>query len=242
MSESEVKLWQQLMYSGNPGSGVSGNEYRLREEICKIGKEMDSSGLALFLGVFAPGNLSARTPGSSRVLVTPSGLPKGSLKPDDLVVVDLFGRRIAGRLRPSIETPMHCSIYRRRADVNGIVHVHSPMSMAYAVTNKQLEATTTELAGVSGGRVPIARYATPATEELGEVTAEALGSSNAVIMQNHGLVAVAGTIRDAFYNALSVEYTAMVNMYGRIVGDLVELPPHEVRAIRRYLLEEYGQR
>lgn len=242
MSESQVRLWRQLMHISSLGGGGSDNEHSLKEEICKIGKEIDSSGLALFLGVFAPGNLSARTPGSSRVLMTPSGLPKGSLKPDDLVVVDLFGRRIAGRLRPSIETPMHCSIHRRRADVNGIVHVHSPMCMAYAVTNSELQATTTELAGVSGGRVPIARYATPATEELGEVTAEALGFSNAVIMQNHGLVAVGGTLRDAFNNALSVEYTAMVNIYGRIVGDLVELPPHEVHAIRRYILEKYGQR
>ena len=218
------------------------DEYTLREEICKTGREMDKSGLALFLGVYAPGNISARTSGSDRILVTPSGLPKGDLKPQNLVVVDPFGRKIDGRLRPSIETPMHCSIYRRRADVNGIVHAHSPMSMAYAVTNMEIPATTIELAGVCGGRVPVARYVTPATEELGEVTAEALGLSNAVIMQNHGLVAVGGTLRDAFNNALSVEYTAMVNIYGRVLGDLVELPPDEVQRVRRYVLQEYGQK
>jgi len=218
------------------------DEYTLREEICKTGREMDKSGLALFLGVYAPGNISARTSGSDRILVTPSGLPKGDLKPQNLVVVDPFGRKIDGRLRPSIETPMHCSIYRRRADVNGIVHAHSPMSMAYAVTNMEIPATTIELAGVCGGRVPVARYVTPATEELGEVTSEALGSSNAVIMQNHGLVAVGGTLRDAFNNALSVEYTAMVNIYGRVLGDLVELPPDEVQRVRRYVLQEYGQK
>lgn len=126
--------------------------------------------------------------------------------------------------------------------MNGVVHAHSPMCMAYAVTNKELQATTIELAGVSGGRVPIARYVTPATEELGEVTAQALGFSNAVIMQNHGLLAVGGKLRDAFNNVLSVEYTAMVNIYGRIIGDLVELPPDEVRRIRRNILEKYGQK
>jgi L-ribulose-5-phosphate 4-epimerase len=238
----EVRLWQRLMHASNPGSGTISNDSSLRNEICKIGKEMDQSGLALFLGVYAPGNLSARLPGSSRILVTPSGLPKGSLKPDDLVVVDLHGGKIEGRLRPSIETPMHCSIYRRREDVNGIIHTHSPMCMAYAITNKEIQATTIELAGVSGGRVPVARYVTPATEELGEVTVEALGFSNAVIMQSHGLVSVGGTLRDAFNNALAVEYTAMVNIYGKIVGDLVELPPEEVCGIRRFVLEKYGQR
>lgn len=237
MNEFEIELWQQLMHTGGKG-----DEYALREEICGTGREMDKSGLALFLGVYAPGNISARTQGSDRILVTPSGLPKGDLKPQDLVVVDLLGRKIDGRLRPSIETPMHCSIYRSRADVNGIVHAHSPMSMAYAATNREIPATTIELAGVCGGRVPVARYVTPATEELGEVTAEALGLSNAVIMQNHGLVAVGGTLRDAFNNALSVEYTAMVNIYGRVLGDLVELPPDEVQRIRRYVLQEYGQK
>lgn len=242
MSQSEVRLWQQLMRAGNPGPAESGNEYHLREEICRTGKEMDESGLALFLGVYAPGNFSARTPGSARVLITPTGLPKGSLNPEDLPVVDLRGKKIEGRLRPSIETPMHCSIYRRRPDVNGIVHAHSPMAMAYAVTNQEIRPTIIELAGVNGGPVPVARYARSSTEELGEVTAEALGFGNAVIMQNHGLVAVGGTVRDAFHNALAVEYTAMVNIYGKIVGNLVELRPEEVRAVRKYVLEDYGQR
>jgi len=158
------------------------------------------------------------------------------------VTVNLHAERMGGKLRPSIETPMHCSIYRRRPDVNGIVHVHSPMSMAYAVANKELQATTIELAGVTGGRVRVARYVTPGTEELGEVTAEALGPNNAVIMQNHGLVAVGRNLRDAFNTALSVEYTATVNLHGSIIGDLVEIPPEEVQGIRKSIIESYGQR
>jgi L-ribulose-5-phosphate 4-epimerase len=238
MSE-EVRLWQQLMHTSRPGNS---GEYGLKLEICKIGRQMDESGLALFLGVYAPGNLSAREPGSTRIHVTPSGLPKGSLKPEDLVTVNLHAERMGGKLRPSIETPMHCSIYRRRPDVNGIVHVHSPMSMAYAVANKELQATTIELAGVTGGRVRVARYVTPGTEELGEVTAEAIGPNNAVIMQNHGLVAVGRNLRDAFNTALSVEYTATVNLHGSIIGDLVEIPPEEVQGIRKSIIESYGQR
>jgi ribulose-5-phosphate 4-epimerase/fuculose-1-phosphate aldolase len=114
--------------------------------------------------------------------------------------------------------------------------------MAYAVTSKKLEATTIELAAVVGGAIPVARYNTPGTQELGRVTAEALRSSNAVIMQNHGLVAVGPTLKKAFETALSVEYTAMVNIYGRILGDLIELPRREVERIRKSILESYGQR
>jgi len=217
-------------------------EHKLRVEICRVGREIDKSGLALFFGVYAPGNLSARKPSSTRILVTPSGLPKGALRPADLVAVDLHGTKIDGRLRPSTETPTHCAIYKKRPDVNGIVHVHPPMCMAYAVTSKKLEATTIELAAVVGGAIPVARYNTPGTQELGRVTAEALRSSNAVIMQNHGLVAVGPTLKKAFETALSVEYTAMVNIYGRILGDLVELPRREVERIRKSILESYGQR
>ncbi len=240
MPEDQVMLWKKLMHVENP-RGIE-EEGHLKAEICRIGKEMDKSGLALFLGVYAPGNLSARTPGSDRVLVTPSGLPKGSLTSKDIVTVDLSGKRIDGRLRPSIETPMHCSIYRRRPDVSGIVHAHSPMTMAFAITNSKIPVTTIELAGVSGGAVPVAKYATAATEELGEVTAEALGLGNAVLMQNHGLVAVGRTLDEAFNNALSVEYTAMVNIYGKILGDPIEIESEEVQAIRQYILQKYGQK
>ncbi|GEM_PF-1445406 len=239
MIKQNLRPWQRLIRRGETHTD---GEHHIKRKICEIGREMNESGLALFLGAYAPGNLSAREPASSLIHVTPSGLSKGELKPDDLVTVNLSGERVGGKLRASTETPMHCSIYRRRPDVNGIVHAHSPMSMAYAVTNKELQVTTIELAGVAGGRVPIARYVTPGTEELGEVTLEALGSGNAVIMQNHGLVTVGTTLREAFDTALSVEYTATVNLYGNLLGDLVELPAEEVRRIRRSILERYGQR
>jgi len=171
MYDYQTQLWRRLLHIEDG----EGGELHLREEICRIGRRMDESGLAMFLGVYAPGNLSARLPGSERIIVTPSGFPKGSLKPEDLVVVDLHGNRIEGKWRPSIETPMHCAIYRRRQDVNGIVHAHAPRSLAYAVAYEEIPATTIELAGVTGGRVPVAKYVTPATEELGEVTAETLG-------------------------------------------------------------------
>lgn len=217
-------------------------ERRLKKEVCRVGKEMSKLGFAAFFGVFAPGNLSARLPGSDKIVVTPSGLPKGALKPKDLVVVDLRGRKLEGKRRPSTETPMHCAIYRRRPDVGGVVHVHAPGSLAHAVAYKEGPVTTIELAGIVGGRVPVANYAAGGTEELGEVTAEALGDGNAALMGNHGLVAVGRSLEEAFYNALSVEYTAIVNIYAKILGNVMELPREEVANIRRYVLEQYGQK
>jgi len=203
---------------------------------------MNQSGLCAFLGVYAPGNLSARLPGSSRIIISPSGLDKGSLRPVDLVVVDLNGQHIEGKYRSSTETPMHCAIYRKRRDVNGIVHAHSPGTLAFAVANQEIPATTIELAAVCGRRVPLAKYATPGTNALAETTVVGLGDSGAVVMANHGLAAVGRTLDEAFNNALSVEFTARININARNIGSAVELPAEEVTGIRNYVLEKYCQK
>ncbi len=217
-------------------------EMRLKHEICRVGKAMNESGLCAFLGVYAPGNLSARLPQSARIIISPSGYDKGALKPKDLVVVNLNGGLLEGELHPSTETPMHCAIYRKRAEVNAIVHAHSPGCLAFAVANQEIPATTIELAAVSGKHVPLAKYATPGTEALAEATVEGLGSSDAVIMANHGLAAVGKTLDEAFHNALSVEITARININAKVLGTIVELPPDEVSSIRSYVREKYGQK
>jgi L-fuculose-phosphate aldolase len=217
-------------------------ELQLRKEICRVGRAMNASGLCAFLGVYAPGNLSARLPGSERIIISPSGFDKGSLKPGDLVVVDLNGRRVEGRYKVSTETPTHCAIYRKRPDVNAVVHAHSPGGLAFAVAHQEIPATTIELAAVSGARVPLAKYATPGTEALAVATVEALGNGDAVIMSNHGIAAVGATLDEAFNNALSVEFTARININARALGGIAELPTDEVSAIRNYVLSKYGQK
>ncbi|MGA2626281.1 MAG: class II aldolase/adducin family protein [Candidatus Bathyarchaeia archaeon] len=217
-------------------------ELRLRQEICRVGKAMNASGLCAFLGVYAPGNLSARLPGSDRIIISPSGLDKGSLKPGDLVVVDLNGQRVEGKYNFSTETPTHCAIYRKRPDVNAVVHAHSPGCLAFAVAHQEIPATTIELAAVSGARVPLAKYATPGTEALAVATVEALGHSDAVIMANHGIAAVGATLDEAFNNALSVEFTARININAKMLGGVAELPANEVSGIRDYVLKKYGQK
>jgi len=223
-------------------NNVSAAVLRLKHEICLVGRAMNESGLCAFLGVYAPGNLSARLPQSSRIIISPSGYDKGTLRSKDLVVVNLNGEILEGRLRPSTETLMHCAIYRKRPEVNAVVHAHSSGCLAFAVANQEIPATTIELAVVSGRRVPLAKYATPGTEALAEATVDALERSDAVVMANHGLLAVGKTLDEAFHNALSVEFTARVNINAKTLGAVVELPLEEAKGIRRYVLEKYGQK
>jgi L-fuculose-phosphate aldolase len=137
---------------------------------------------------------------------------------------------------------MHCTIYRQRPELNAVVHAHSAGCLAFAVANQEIPVTTIELAAVSGGRVPLAKYATPGTEALAEATVEGLERSDAVVMANHGLVAVGKTLDEAFHNAVSVEFAARVNINAKGLGAVVELPLAEANGIRRYVVEKYGQK
>jgi L-fuculose-phosphate aldolase len=217
-------------------------ENALRAKIVETGKAMAKLGLTAFLGVYAPGNVSARLPMSDRIIVTPSGYAKGMLRPDDLVVVNLRGERAQGRLQPSTETPMHLAIYRRRRHVNAIVHSHSAMSLAFSVAKKEIPATTIELAAVAGGAVPVAPYATPGSEEVAEMTAKVLGKRNAVLMQNHGLVTVGRDLAEALNIAVAVEYTAQVTLYSKLLGKTIPISPIEVSKVGRGIVESYGQK
>ncbi|MEM3480040.1 MAG: class II aldolase/adducin family protein, partial [Candidatus Bathyarchaeia archaeon] len=137
------------------------SEEELKDEICKTMRRLFNRGLISALG----GNISARLPGSNEFWITPSGVFKGELEPDDLVKVDLSGRVIEGFLRPSIETPFHAKIYEKRADVNAVVHSHNPITTGLALAGIEIQPVTIEAAVVLR-RVKIAPWAFPGTEAL----------------------------------------------------------------------------
>ena len=109
-------------------NGSAGSIFSLRREMVEIGQRMYAQGHI----VAAEGNLSARLP-DGRVLVTPSGLCKGRMAPDDLVVVDMAGAQRHGNLRPSSELQMHLAALAGREDIHACVHAHPPYATAFAV-------------------------------------------------------------------------------------------------------------
>jgi L-ribulose-5-phosphate 4-epimerase len=113
------------------------NEDQLKEKIIDTGGILGKHGLVTFLGSYAPGNISARVPDSQRVLITPSGLAKNTLRKREICVIDLNGKLIGGTLRPTSETPTHLAVYRRRSDVNAIIHTHPTYSTAFAIAKKK---------------------------------------------------------------------------------------------------------
>ncbi len=98
------------------------SEEKLKTELAACVRGLFAKGLVSSGG----GNHSARMPGSNEIWITPSGYPRSHTRPEDLIKIDLNGNVLAGSLRPSIEVPFHTEIYKRRPDVNAVVHTHSP--------------------------------------------------------------------------------------------------------------------
>ncbi|OTA42216.1 MAG: hypothetical protein A6D92_00775 [Symbiobacterium thermophilum] len=188
------------------------------------------------------GNVSCRIPGTSLFAVTPSGLPYESLEPADICILDLDGRVVDARRRPSTETALHRFVYRRRPDVGGVVHTHSLHATAFACTGREIPVISTELAALVGAEVPCAPYAPAGTERLAEVVAEALGDEGAAaLLQNHGVVTVGETVEQAYAAAVAVEVAAQVFLLARQLGEPIVLPPEERRRIFRSMRTGYGQ-
>ena len=143
-----------------------GKEQALREEIVRVGRLMYERGLVVGID----GNVSARLD-EDHVLCTPSGLCKGMMAPEQLIVVDMEGHKVesgttASRdLRPTSEVPMHLEVYRQRPDIDGVVHAHPPITVALSIAGVSLADCMLPEVIVNLGLVPTTEYATPASEE-----------------------------------------------------------------------------
>jgi L-fuculose-phosphate aldolase len=196
-----------------------------RKRISKLGRKLVEKDLANN----TMGNISTRT--DDYIAVSPSGTPYGGVTPESVPVVSMGGDHVEGDIEPSSETPMHRVIYQNRDDVSGIVHTHSPYATTFATLGKEIPASY-YLIAFAGQEVPIAPWAKPGSKELGELAAETLGEdSNAVLLQNHGVVSIGESVDAAFEVAEMVEFCARIHYQALNVGDPEILPPDEVDSL-----------
>lgn len=209
----------------------------LRMEIIKTGNLLVEQGLVASTW----GNISVRTD-ENRILVTPSGMEYFTLKPADLVLVDLDGHILQGQCKPSSELPLHLAFYKHREDIKAVVHTHSIYASAYSALRKSIPPLIEDLAQVVGGSVDVAPYALPGTKELALNAVGALGEKNAVLLANHGVVGVGPTLAEAYKVCLLVEKTAHIGLVAQVLGDPVVLETDDVKWMRQEYLTSYGQK
>ena len=163
------------------------------------------------------GNVSCRI-GEDRVLMTPSGKPKGELKPIDLLVLNRHGEVLAGREKPSGEARMHLEVYSRRADISAVVHAHPPMLTAFTLAGIPFMAEALPEVWLMLGPVPTAPYATPSTAEASEALAPFLEKHQAILLERHGSLTFGKSLGEAYMRLEKLEHAARVLFFACLLG------------------------
>jgi L-fuculose-phosphate aldolase len=180
----------------------------LREEIARVCHICYGRGLVSGAG----GNVSARIPGDDVILITATGVSLRDVRPEDIVAIGLDGSLREGEGRPSKEVPFHTEIYRRRPDVNAVLHLHPPFATAFAVLGRPLPMVTIT-AVVILGEVPVVPRAPSGTRELGELVGRCVEEhprAKALLLTDHGIVAMGPDLTAGVNIADLVEETAKV--------------------------------
>jgi L-fuculose-phosphate aldolase len=210
------------------------SERQHREDICRFGKLLhDRSYIAA-----TDGNLSVRLDFDT-ILCSPTMMCKGMMECEDLVVVDMAGRRVIGRRNVSSEIAMHLLIYRLRPDVHGIVHAHPPTATGYAAAGLPLNQALVSEIVISLGCIPLARYATPGTAELTQALEPLVPNYDAILMANHGVVTYGSDLMQAYMRMETVEHFASITLVTHLLGRQQLLSDEDVRKLV-VAREKYG--
>jgi len=205
-----------------------------RIEIVKLGRLLHTKGFVAAMD----GNISARVNGGM-ILATPTCISKGMMEPEDLVLVDLNGRKIEGRREVSSEIQMHALIYRMRPEIRGVVHAHPPTATGFAAAGLALDRALVSEIIVALGSVPLANYGTPGTPELLEALEPFIPDNQAILMANHGVVTYAEDVLHAYMHMETVEHFAKISLVAHVLGRQEILSDENVdklRAVRQKYL------
>ena len=199
-----------------------------RALMCAVGKLLYDRGYV----AANDGNLSMKVE-PDRLLVTPSGVSKGRLTPDMLLVTDLEGNVLEGNRHPSSETKMHLAVYRGRPDVGAVVHAHPPVSTAFAVCRRGMETPYLSELVTGLGAVPCTpSFAMLSTDQVPRSVEPYLADHCAVLLANHGALAWGEDLWEAFDRMETVEHTAKILLNARLLGDPVALTQEETAELR----------
>jgi L-fuculose-phosphate aldolase len=210
----------------------SPQETALREEIVQVGRLLYERGLI----VAADGNISARL-NDQTVLITPSGLCKGMMTPDQLITIDMAGRKVgpetaANRhLKPTSEITMHLEAYKQRPDVLAVVHAHPPYAITLSIAGISLADCMLPEAIVGLGLTPTTPYANPASEENARAIREVITGHDALVLERHGSLTVGRSPLDAFFRTETLEQIARITYMLQPLGGGHPLPPHQVEKL-----------
>ncbi|MBM4017350.1 MAG: hypothetical protein FJ288_03335 [Planctomycetes bacterium] len=215
----------------------------LRKEVCWANRRLPE----LDLVAWTSGNVCGRDPREpSLVVVKPSGVLFGDLRPEDMLVVDLDGRIVEGTLKPSVDTATALYVLREMPEIRSVIHTHSRYATAFAALGQAIQVYLTEHGDAFGIPIPCGRYAKIGGIEVGQEVVRVLREIKlqcpAVLMQNHGVFAVGANVRGALKAAAVVEDIARTVHLAMTVGKPIPIPPEEAARLYTVYHTKYGQK
>jgi L-fuculose-phosphate aldolase len=209
--------------------------YSLKKTVIDIGKRVYNRGYV----AANDGNISVRLD-SDRILITPTGVSKGFMEPDSLVICDMEGKPVNSTVLPSSEVKMHIAAYQARKDIFGIVHAHPPYATAFGITGIPLtQAMLPEVILTLGG-IPLVEYGTPGTDALSKPLKNYLNDYDAFLMQNHGALTLGKDLISAYYRMETLEHFAHIAFVSHLLGKIHTLPGPEVDKLLEMRKESGG--
>lgn len=204
------------------------------KQIIEIGRRLYDKGF--IAGV--DGNLSVRL-NSREILITATGISKGFLDPEDVVIVDYGGNTLSGDRKPSSEMKMHLAVYNGRENVHACCHAHPPYATAFSVVEKILPPNILPEVILTLGQIPLVEYAPPGTAAVPRALEKYLKEHDGFILTNHGVLTLGRNLFEAFYRMETVEHYAKIIYIAEQSGKLNFLDLDEVRRLEK-LRESIG--
>ncbi|PIV54169.1 MAG: L-ribulose-5-phosphate 4-epimerase [Elusimicrobia bacterium CG_4_10_14_0_8_um_filter_37_32] len=224
----------------------------LRKEVYEMNMELPKNNLVTLTN----GNVSGRDTKTDYVVIKPSGVKFEELSVENMVIVNLSGKVIEGKLKPSVDTLSHLVVYRNRKDIFGIVHTHSPYATSFAILNQPLPVYMTSHADQFGETIPVAGYAPPLPlEEVGKTLVRALNDYSkrpkwilkrtkilpAILLRNHGVFCFGESATKALKSAVRIEEIAKTYHFALLRGKPKVLPEKEIKKWYYRYHNIYGQ-
>ena len=212
------------------------NEFLVKQDIVEVGKRMYAKGFV----ASNDGNISVRI-AANEIIITPTGISKGYMMPDDMLKVDLDGNVLSGHRKPSSEMKMHLTVYKNRTDVFAVCHAHPQKATAFAVARQICKEIALPEVIFSIGNVALSDYAAPSTEALPKSIEKIIKTTDAVLLANHGALTIGGDVFDAYYKMETLEHFAGIIMYARQLGGEKGLSSDEITELVRIRRDVFGK-
>ena len=182
------------------------NLHKIKQDMCDIGRRIYNRQFA----AANDGNITVRV-SDNEILCTPTLQCKGLLKPEDIALIDMTGKQIAGRKKRSSEALLHLEIYKQREDIRSVVHCHPPHATAFAIAREPIPQCVLPEVEVFLGDVPITKYETPGGQDFADTIIPFVKKTNVMILANHGTVSYGETVEQAFW------WTEILDSYCRML-------------------------